>query len=573
MNVATYISRFFILHEIDTVYELSGGMITFMLDALYDSKKIRIVTCHHEQACAFATDAHARITNKPAVAMATSGPGATNLLTGIGNCFYDSVPAIFITGQVNTNEQKGDRNIRQLGFQETDIVSMAAPVTKKAIKITHESEIEAALELAFKLSMEGRPGPVLIDIPMNIQRATLGILPRKVILNTPSPNNETVIFCDALLNELSKCKKPIVLAGRGISTADARHPLAQFISSYNLPLVTSLLGLDVLETSHKNKVGFIGSYGNRWANMALGNADLIIVLGSRLDIRQTGADVASFTKDKIIFQVDIDASEINNRIKTDYSLTADLNSFFDFINREKPKTNDRFGEWHQEIEENKNKFLDTSEQPDSVGINPNAFIKRFSLLSPRAQCYIADVGSHQMWSAQSLYLYKNQRFLTSAGMGAMGYALPASVGACIALGNKPVVTINGDGGIQLNIQELQTIMRNKLPVKIVVLNNNSLGMIRQFQDSYFEGRYQSTVWGYSAPNFENIAAGYGIKAMTIHHETEIEQAISAVWEKENEPFLLQVMIDLNTNAYPKIAFGRPITDMEPLVKPTEIEGT
>ncbi len=264
MNVARYIANFFIQQKIDTVYELSGGMITFMLDAMYDTQKIKIVTCHHEQACAFAVDAHSRITNKPALAMATSGPGATNLLTGIGNCYYDSVPAIFITGQVNTNEQKGNRQIRQLGFQETDIVGMASPITKKAIKINHESEIEGALELAYRLSMAGRPGPVLIDIPMNIQRATLDKMPPIISLDSSVPNKETDSFCDSFFSALAQSERPIVLAGRGIATSDTREALEKFVTGYQLPLVTSLLAIDVLESENPNKVGFIGSYGNRW---------------------------------------------------------------------------------------------------------------------------------------------------------------------------------------------------------------------------------------------------------------------------------------------------------------------
>jgi acetolactate synthase-1/2/3 large subunit len=298
------------------------------------------------------------------------------------------------------------------------------------------------------------------------------------------------------------------------------------------------------------------------------------VIGSRLDIRQTGNDTAGFQSGKQIIHVDIDEGEMNNRISDCFTIKTDVNSFLKkaitvFSSHTFPPRT----QWLSEISLLKEKWPDTNEILDVDGINPNSFMHRLSKVSGSAAGYCVDVGSHQMWAAQSVELGDNQFFITSGGMGAMGYSLPAAIGACFAGGKKPVVLVSGDGGFQLNIQELQTIKRNNLPIKLVILNNQSLGMIRQFQDSYFEGRHQSTVWGYSAPDFEKVANAYGIDAATISDEKEIENSLNLLWKNPNSPFLLQVMINPRANAYPKIAFGKPITEMEPFSKPLDMEGT
>jgi acetolactate synthase-1/2/3 large subunit len=301
---------------------------------------------------------------------------------------------------------------------------------------------------------------------------------------------------------------------------------------------------------------------------------LILLLGSRLDIRQTGADT-KFIEDRVIFHIDCEKGEINNRVKGCIPIYSDLTNFFNSFANYTKKNKLKFTlpkSWLSSINDLKIKWPDVKEL-SPVGINPNVLMHQLSAASKNAFAYTADVGSHQMWAAQSLQLESDQLFITSGGMGAMGFSLPGGIGASIANHNKPVVVIVGDGSMQLNIQELQTIVRNKLPIKIVVMNNQTLGMIRQFQDSYFESRYQSTYWGYDVPNFEKIAQAYGIRATTIENPSEVENAINWLWNKENEPQLLQVMIDPHTNTYPKIAFGRPITEMEPFVKPTEMEGT
>lgn len=579
MKASDFIAKFLERKGISHVFELSGGMITHILDSLQQSTKIDIITMHHEQAAAFAADAFGRISGLPGVALATSGPGATNLLTGIGSCYFDSSPAIFITGQVNTHEQKKNRNIRQLGFQETDIVSMALPITKASFRIEKAEDIPEVLEIAFSIAMEGRPGPVLIDIPMDMQRAAIQDDFPEIEDNQKEGNLMIKTYTTEfrqLANDIQTYKQPVVLVGRGVRAAFAANEFSEFLELTGLPVITSLLAIDAIPYQHEQRIGFIGSYGNRWANIAFGEADLIIVLGSRLDIRQTGADTKFFENGKKIYHVDCEEAEINNRIKGCVPIIGNVKDFLNTFNELFGKENflKKFA-WFDYINELKEKWPDTKELNTANNINPNKFIHLLSNLSGNAATFLADVGAHQMWTAQSIEINEGQTFITSAGMGAMGFALPAAVGACFANEKKPVVTIIGDGCMQLNLQELQTIIRNKIPVKIIVLNNQSLGMITQFQASYFDARYQSTYWGYSAPNFEKIAIAYGLAAKTISKETEIVNAVRWLWNEENlhNPVLLQVMIAPFTNTYPKIAFGKPITEMEPFVKPIEMEGT
>jgi acetolactate synthase-1/2/3 large subunit len=571
MKISDGIAKFLKLKGIDHVFELSGGMITHLLDSLL-KEKINIVTMHHEQAAAFAAEGYARVTRLPGVALATSGPGATNLLTGIGSCYFDSIPTIFITGQVNTHEQRGHKPIRQLGFQETDIASMALPITKATFKVSDAEQVPGIFDSAFRIATSGRPGPVLIDIPMDIQRADIHWDPSAVVNTIDKPLISKELL-QAVLQEIQKANAPLILAGGGIRSAKAITEFRTFSGMTKIPVVTSLMGLDVLAYDSPQRLGFIGSYGNRWANMAIGKADFILVLGSRLDIRQTGADTIFFGNRKIV-HVDCEDGEINNRVKGCFKIVSDLRFFLEELNAFSKHINFKENEeWNNELRLLRREWPDTAEIPKLKGINPNEFMHQLSRVSAKAFAYVADVGNHQMWAAQSLEVTKTQLFLTSGGMGAMGFALPTAIGAALAFQRKPVVVIAGDGGIQLNIQELQTIVRNKLPVKLVILNNKTLGMIRQFQDSYFNGRYQSTLWGYDTPDFEKVGKAYGINSKTISNTNEIGEALDWMWENPGEATVLQVMIDTFTNVYPKIAFGKPIIEMEPFSAPIEMEGT
>lgn len=571
MKASDYIAEFLRVQETTHVFEVAGGMITHILDSLHHLGNMHIISVHHEQAAAFAADAYGRCTGRPGIALATSGPGATNLLTGIGSCYFDSSPAVFITGQVNTYEQKGTRLVRQLGFQETDIVSMAKPITKKCYQIETAEDLAPALQEGYALAMQGRPGPVLIDVPMNIQRAEIAV-PSITYLDKASVQTACAEKAlGSLYAAIQKAQRPLILAGQGIACARAVTEFRRFVDVTQVPVVTSLMALDVLDFQHPLRVGMIGSYGNRWANLAIGLADLLIVIGSRLDIRQTGSHLDGFRGDKMIFHVDCDASEINNRITGCMPLVMDAK---DFLQQACTLWSPLQGkqQWLDDIRLLKNKWPDKDELKDFPGINPNHFMHALSAMDKTSQAYIADVGNHQMWAGQSLELQPWQKFITSGGMGAMGFALPAAIGYSLALHKKPVTVIVGDGALQMNIQELQTIVRNKLPIKIVVINNQALGMIRQFQDSYFAGRYQSTYWGYSAPDFLAIAQAYGIAAQTIATPADVTSGASWL-SNTTGPALLQVMVSPHMNVYPKIAFGKPITEMEPFAVPTEMEAT
>ncbi len=574
MKATDYIALYLERRGITHVFELVGGMITFLLDSLHKKTTIKIVSMHHEQGAGFAAEGFGRMSGKPGVAMATSGPGATNLLTAIGSCYFDSVPTVFITGQVNRHEQKGDRAIRQLGFQETDIVSMALPVTKAAWLVNDPDDLPRLLDEAFALACSGRPGPVLLDIPMDVQRAEISeISIRQVVKEEVLSASECEMdaFWDQILNSLQQAKRPLILGGGGLRSGLAVPEFREVVEKLGIPVIHSLMAVDILPSTDPYQAGLLGSYGNRWTNIALSESDFLLVLGSRLDVRQTGADTVGFKSDRIIYHVDCEAGEMNNRVIGCHTLTSEL---LPFLNRGLKRINSHAmcSEWIGHINNVKKKWPDVDELPGLLGINPNEFMHRLSAFSADASAFVVDVGQHQMWAAQSLDLNADQRFLTSGGMGAMGFALPCAIGACLQ-SNRPVVMIAGDGGFQLNIQELQTIVRNRIPVKLVVINNQCHGMVRQFQDAYFKGRVQSTVWGYSAPSFNKIAQAYGIDSSEVYEPDDLDAALANLWRDPTIPYLLEVHVDLKANAYPKMAFGRPISEMEPYAQPLDMEGT
>ncbi|MGA2319527.1 MAG: thiamine pyrophosphate-binding protein [Solirubrobacteraceae bacterium] len=572
MQASDWIAETLVAQGVDTVYEVVGGMIANFIDALHRDGRVHIISCHHEQAAGFSAEGHARMTGVPGVAMGTSGPGAINLLTALGSCHFDSVPAVFITGQVNRSEQKGERPIRQLGFQETDIAAMAAPIAKAAWRVRTSEELPARVLDAFELARSGRPGPVLVDIPMDLQRIEISAPVRQApVAAAPEAVDERAI--EHMLKDLEGASRPLILAGGGLRAGGAVASFRKLVDHLGVPVVSSLMGVDALPYGHPSRVGLIGTYGNRWANIALARADFLLVLGSRLDIRQTGADTEAFADGRPIHHVDCDPGELNNRVLGCHAVVSQLEPFIaavlEVIDGRHPQ---ELAAWRAEILELEDRWPDTGELPDVQGINPNDLMHRLARPSAPAAAYVADVGQHQMWAAQSLELGPDQRFLTSGGMGAMGSGLPLAVGACLATG-APVVLVAGDGGFQLNLQELQTVVRNQLPLKIVILNNRSHGMVRQFQESYFEGRYQSTCWGYSAPDFVAVAAAFGIDAGRADCEDELDEAIESMWRNPGAPYLLEVTIDTAANAYPKIAFGHPISEMEPFVAPKAMEST
>ena len=469
MTNAEYVAHYLHARGVTHVYELIGGMITFLLDALHKETDIKIVSMHHEQGAAFAAEGWARMKGIPGVAMATSGPGATNLVTGIGSCYFDSVPAVFITGQVNRHEQKGAKAIRQLGFQETDIVSMVRPITKAAWLVNNPDDLPRILDEAFALAQSGRPGPVLIDIPMDVQRH---VLPEDVTVQWSAPGKITHFdgeyragFLQDLAKALGMARKPMVLAGGGVRSARAVKAFRALIDHLKIPVVHSLMGVDTLPTAHAQRFGLIGSYGNRWANLGLGKSDLVLVLGSRLDIRQTGSDVEGFRAGRRFFHVDCEPGELNNRVAECTTLTEELGPFLEAAIKSLPAAGEQHSAWHAELELLRQQWPDTQELNSATGVNPNVFMHSLSDHTRYAQAYVADVGQHQMWAAQSLDFQPHQRFLTSGGMGAMGFALPTSIGASLASG--PVIVIVKIS-TAVNVYELEKLYTFTSPIILVL---------------------------------------------------------------------------------------------------------
>lgn len=562
MKLSDYIVTFLIEKEITDVFGYPGGMVTHLMESLDKYKDcISAHVNYHEQGSAFCACGYAQTSNKPGVAYATSGPGATNLITGIADAYFDSIPCIFITGQVNTYESKGDLLVRQKGFQETDIVSIVKSITKYAVKIDDEKNIKYELEKAFDTCMSGRPGPVLIDIPMNIQRADI-LLDDLKGYELEKNENSSCYYEDiknTILKMLESSKRPVILAGNGVNTANVCNQFRNFVNLAGIPVVTSMIGRDVLPNSVENNFGFVGAYGDRCANFIISNSDLIISIGSRIDCRQTGSNLKIFGENAKIIRLDIDSGELTNKIKADeIDFVVDLKKIFPILNIEKFEVKDRYEKWINACNEIKEELngIDSQYETD--------IIKEFSYKVPHNSIITTDVGQNQVWVAQSFNIKNRQKMLFSGGHGAMGYSLPAAIGAYYG-SRKNVICFNGDGGLQMNIQELQFIARENIPIKIVLLNNNSLGMIRHFQEMYFESNFVQTKrdGGYTTPDFEKISNAYNLKYVNITSMEEISKCESML--ADDEPCFIEISLTDTTYLYPKLAMGRPIHDQDPLL--------
>lgn len=562
MKVSDYIVEYMIEQGITDVFGYPGGMVTHLMDSLarYEDRINTHIT-YHEQAAAFAACGYAQASGKVGVAFATSGPGATNLITGIGHAYYDSVPTVFITGQVNTFESKQGSNIRQKGFQETDIVSMVKRVTKAAFYVDKPEDIVNILNNAFDMACEDRKGPVVIDVPMNIFRSDI------VISDTKEDKTETAdcyedaekAFTDELERALSTTKRPCLLIGNGIKISGQIDNLRGILRSCPIPVVSSMLAVDVIPEGQGLEglyYGFVGAYGNRTANFTVAKSDLLICLGSRLDVRQVGANRERFAPDADIIRVDIDRDELNNKIREDEKqFVLPLDKAITVLRKAFLGMN-RFDEWIDVCKEIKKqvKYIDEKET--------NKFINEISRVVPDEFGVTIDVGQNMVWAAQSFKVKPSQKLYFSGGMGAMGYALPAAIGVYYAT-HKPVICFAGDGGLQMNIQEFQFLVRENIPVKIFVVNNKSLGMIRHFQEMYFDKNYSYTVSGkgYTVPDFVKIAEAYGIKAKCLYCISDIRD----IRLESSEPELYEIVLRDDTVVSPKLEFGKPNQDQEPLL--------
>lgn len=556
MKASDYIVEFLIQHGIQDVFGYPGGMVTHLMDSLDRYKgKIRAHVNYHEQASAMAACGWAEITGLPGVAYATSGPGATNLLTGIACAYYDSLPCIFITGQVNTYEQKGELGVRQRGFQETDIVPMARPITKLALSVRSVSELPQALEYGYRTAMEGRRGPVLLDIPMDVSRGELEIK----TLSSPDPMEvyaleEAEYVAKELLQALQAAKRPVILAGHGIHSSGREDAFLSFIHTVGIPVVTSMNGIDLVSSDWAERYGMIGAYGARHANYIINHSDCILSLGSRLDCRQTGGNRSLFAPNAKLLRVELDPAELEYSVHSGQrSYRIPLESLLPALFQRARGESWAFSHWT-------NRCHTLRQVLASVDVKePGAqVLEKLSALFPEGSVITVDVGQNQVWAAQSLQIKNGQRVLFSGGMGAMGYSLPAAIGAALA-SKGPVFCICGDGGFQMNIQELQFIVREKLPVKIILLNNRTLGMIHHFQEMYFSSNYVQTEKekGYSVPDFTSIVQAYGIRVVSLD-----ARELSSIFS-DSEPAFLEVPLPPNTHVVPKLGINRPIHLQEP----------
>ena len=558
VNVADYIAEFLDRKSVPAVFELSGGMITFISDAIYRRGKTPIFCMRHEQAAGFAAEGATRVRGIPAVAMGTSGPGASNLITPIASCYFDSTPVLFITGQVNQAEIRKSRNQRQNGFQELDIVSMVKGITKYAVQVTTANELVEALDFAWQTALEGRSGPVLIDIPIDLQQVEMDDTYR-----FESPKVQVEVSADLtrdikdLKAKLHSSHRPLILVGGGVRSSGSVIKFRSFVERARLPVVTSLMGLDALSSSSAYRVGMIGSYGNRWANRALARSDFLIVLGSRLDVRQTGSSIRDFVGDKFIYRVDIDVEELDGRVSASRKILTGIDLFFEILEEQEIAVNS--STFLEEIEKERNAFPQSDEQEFQLEMHPNILIERLSQIFSTVEGYVVDVGQHQMWAAQSLVLNDQQRVLTSGGLGAMGFAIPAAIGASLASLGKWVV-ITGDGCAQLSINELQTIKQNNLNIVICIFNNGQLGMVAQFQETNLDARYVSTRIGYSTPNFVSVAESFGIKAFCVKNLDELDD-LKDVLTKSHKPILIEFQISQLAKALPKMDHKASIQDL------------
>ena len=556
MKLSDYlVQEIFNITGTDKIFGYIGGMIAHIVDSIYKNKNIEMINTITEQAAGFAAEGYARTYNKLGIAIATSGPGATNLVTTIANCYFDSTPVLFITGQVNTYEYKA-YNIKQCGFQETNIVDIVKPITKYAKIINKAEDIQKELHKAINIALSGRKGPVLLDIPMNIQRAEIDI---NNLSNIENLKKEKNIDNKLNLEALIKAKRPLILAGNGINLANAQKELMKFLNKTQIPVVQTLLGISTVLGEYKYNMGFIGTYGERYGNLALYNCDYLLVLGSRLDIRQTGAKI-DFMHQKHIVQVDIDNSELNCPKFNKEIINKDLQEFLKELNEQNIQIN--ITEWKEYCTKLKEKF-NYKEKHYSM---PNSILFELFNKFEENTNIISDVGQNQMWAAQSAVIKPEQKMFSSGGLGCMGFALPAAIGASIN-GRKTYV-ITGDGGLQMNLQELEILKRRNLPVKIIVLNNKNLGMVRTFQELYFDKRYASTVYDYSAPDFHKIANAYGLDSVTISSGDFRLEDIEEILESTS-PVLINITFEQNTQVEPRLEFGNSIENASPIVDLTE----
>jgi len=574
MNVADYILDFLVKKKVKKVFLITGGAISFVIDAFSRNKKISYTCVAHEQAAAMMADAYSRLGPNFSATMVTSGPGATNLLTGIACSWFDSIPSIHICGQVNSyelsNAHKSTKNVRQVGFQETDIVAMAKSITKFSYQLQNAQEIRFILEKAYHIAQSGRPGPVLIDIPMDFQRKIINPARLKSYKPIKKKNLDKLINNQirTIKNLLMKSKRPTIIVGGGIRCSKTNNELLACIKNLDIPIVTTWSGVDSISHDFMNYIGCIGVYGSRAANFVIQNSDFILCFGSRLDTRITSGVPKNFARDAIIAAVDIDKNELNKKrgLNIDIKINIDLGIFFKLYRKCSKNFIIRKLDWVKQSLEWKKKYpmVLQSFRNQKKFVNPYVFMEKLSRCLKDDEVVITDTAAHLTWTIQGIKIIKNQRLFSAFGNSPMGYAFPASLGASIALNKKRIICIDGDGSIQINIQELHTMVSNNLPIKIFIMNNNGYGIIKQFQELYLEKRYEASGKGVSNPDFKKICKGYGVHYLEIKKNNDIEKIIKKALSS-NKPEFINVFVDPNQKIIPKLSFGDPIEDLSPKI--------
>ncbi len=555
--------------NVKVLFGFPGGVVIPIFDVLYDRKDIKVILTRHEQAAAHAADGYARATGEVGVCVATSGPGATNLMTGIATAYLDSVPIVAITGQVASPLLGTD------AFQEADIVGISRPITKHNFLVKKIEELPLLLKQAFHIARTGRPGPVLIDIPIDVSRGTLDNYkyPDSVSIRSYRPNVVgNIRQIKRAAEAINNAKKPLLFTGGGIIISNAHKELLALAEKTNIPVTTSLMGLGGFPGNHPLFIGMPGMHGSKTANYALQECDLLISIGARFDDRVTGY-VAKFAPKASIIHMDIDPAAISKIIKVDIPVVGDakniLTSLLPLVKSRQPDS------WNEQINQWKGDrlFIYTD---STKGIKPQKIIETLYKITEGKAIIATEVGQHQMWTAQYYLFSKPRMLITSGGLGTMGFGMPAAMGAAMSNPGVPVIDIAGDGSIQMNIQELATLSLNRIPVKIVIINNSYLGMVRQWQELFYRKRYSSTCLrqGTSCnecpgpekckkpylPDFIALAKSYGIEAFRAETPGQIELTLRQGLSVDG-PALMEFMVCPEENVFPMVPAGRPIDEI------------
>ena len=535
---------------IDTIFGYPGGAVLPLYDAIYNFKGIRHILGRHEQGCLHEAEGYAKSTGKLGVAVVTSGPGATNAITGIADAMSDSVPLLVFTGQV------ARAGIGKDAFQEADIVGITMPITKYNYQVRETADIPRIITEAVHIATTGRPGPVVIDLPKDVSALeTDFIYSPEIDLPSYQPTLEpNDMQIKKILKQLSKAKKPVLLAGGGISYAEAAAELNEFAERYQIPVVTSLLGQGTIATSHPLFLGMGGMHGSFAANIAMTEADFMISIGCRFDDRLTG-NPKTFAKNAKVAHIDIDPAEIGKIIAVDIPVVGDAKKALQQLLAE-PIVRNNTEKWIEKVTKDKNRVRSYDKKERVV--QPQAVIERVGELTNGDAIVVTDVGQHQMWTAQ-YYPYQNERQLvTSGGLGTMGFGVPAAIGAKIANPDKEVVLFVGDGGFQMTNQELAILNIYKIPIKVIMLNNHSLGMVRQWQEAFYDGRTSESVFD-SLPDFQLMAQAYGIKNYKFDNPETLEKDLEVILE--DVPMFIEVDISRKEHVLPMVPAGKSNHEM------------